>query len=398
VPAGHEIPVAEALVYLSIAPPGPIPQEAYCEPCQNAPGGAVTTDHRGNFTITNVLADTYWLVIQKGQFRIEQQVIINPGNTIQMEAVQTTLPSTHDPSRGLWTPRIALASGIFDDLEDIMGKMAFGDVDSDGTFVGTSAAGYFDVYANGGSIDDVAVGTLPELVGDLSRMLQYHIIFIPCGGSTNSATLQNENVLRNIRDYVAAGGKLYVTDWSGEWSDNVFPEQVQLYDGGFGGTDTPANAYNAATNTWDTSLFGDADGSPSYASDDAEAQDTDLHAWLDGQSGPTADGAEATYTASNFRITGNWNHIENLATVQVGMDEEGLPVFDEPKAYIIGNDGIGAGKKPLTVTFEPAGCGRVLYSTYHTTDNTHSGLVPQERVLLYLVMEIGVCKEGPIVE
>ena len=50
-------------------------------------------------------------------------------------------------------------------------------------------------------------------------------------------------------------------------------------------------------------------------------------------------------------------------------------------------------KKPLTVTYEPTGCGRVLFSTYHTTDSTHVGLVPQERVLLYLIMQIGMCQE-----
>jgi len=50
-------------------------------------------------------------------------------------------------------------------------------------------------------------------------------------------------------------------------------------------------------------------------------------------------------------------------------------------------------KRPMTVTYEPVGCGRVLFSTYHTTDSVHVGLVPQERVLLYLIMEIGVCRD-----
>ena len=53
-------------------------------------------------------------------------------------------------------------------------------------------------------------------------------------------------------------------------------------------------------------------------------------------------------------------------------------------------------RRPFTVTFEPTGCGRVLYSAYHTTDFPHLGLVPQERVLLYLIMEIGVCTMDPI--
>ena len=40
----------------------------------------------------------------------------------------------------------------------------------------------------------------------------------------------------------------------------------------------------------------------------------------------------------------------------------------------------------------------MLYSTYHTAESTHVGLLPQERVLLYLIMEIGVCKTGPVID
>jgi hypothetical protein len=398
VPDGHEIPIFDAVVYLSLQRPAGIPQMAHCEQCSDTPSSASRTGHDGSFSLGNVVPNTYWLVIQKGQFRIEQQIVVGEDQTLMLPAEQTTLPSVHDPDNGRWVPRVALASGSFDDMEDILGKMGLGEVDSSGRFVPSSAAGAFDVYSNGGAIDGVALGTLAELMGDLTTMMSYHIIFIPCSGSLNTAALDNQNVLRNIRDYVNAGGKLYVTDWSGEWSDNVFPAQVELYDGSFGGTDTPAHAYDPLNDTWDTSLFGDADGSPSYTSDDAEAIDADLHTWLNGQRGPTAAGTEAIFNASNMSFVGNWNHIEGLETVQVGEDDKGLPVFDEPYAFIIGSDGLGAGKKPLTVTFEPTGCGRVLYSTYHTTETTHTGLVPQERVLLYLIMEIGVCKSGPIVD
>jgi hypothetical protein len=65
---------------------------------------------------------------------------------------------------------------------------------------------------------------------------------------------------------------------------------------------------------------------------------------------------------------------------------------------VIGDDGFAGPKKALSVTYEPAGCGRVLYSTYHTTDFTHEGLAPQERILAYLIMEIGICKDGPIID
>ena len=76
------------------------------------------------------------------------------------------------------------------------------------------------------------------------------------------------------------------------------------------------------------------------------------------------------------------------------------PVIDTPKAWVTGsNSGPfgGGARHPLTVTFEPAGCGRVLYSTYHTTETAHAGLYPQERILLYLIMEIGVCSDNPVI-
>jgi hypothetical protein len=42
----------------------------------------------------------------------------------------------------------------------------------------------------------------------------------------------------------------------------------------------------------------------------------------------------------------------------------------------------------------------VLYSTFQTSgasaSESHAGLMPQERVLLFLIMEITACTENPI--
>ena len=58
-----------------------------------------------------------------------------------------------------------------------------------------------------------------------------------------------------------------------------------------------------------------------------------------------------------------------------------------------GSDSSPVPRKPLTVSYEPVGCGRVVFQTYHTTDDRHVGLAPQERVPLYLIMEIGTCRD-----
>ena len=51
---------------------------------------------------------------------------------------------------------------------------------------------------------------------------------------------------------------------------------------------------------------------------------------------------------------------------------------------------------PFTVSFQ-YGCGRVLFTTYHTVGSTsggrHPGLYEQELTLFYLIMEIGVCQD-----
>lgn len=387
VPPGHEIPVAGAMVYFGRVKPEPIPQRVECVPCVEAPPSAQITDAKGSFEL-HPAPGTYWLVVQKAQFRIEQQIVITSDQVLGAEF--TTLPSIHDPEHGKWIPHIALAAGDYDAMESILGKMGIGAVGPDGTFIPQSASGAFDVYSNGGAIDNVAKGRLTALVRDLDKMMNYHIIFIPCAGDSNRAALRDPDVLRNIREYVRAGGRLYVTDWSGEWADNVFPEQIQLK----GAVDTPATAYNAALDRWDTTKFRNADGSPPYSSPDAEAVDPDLARWLDGQVG----GYGWPIDASAFLVEGNWDHIAALHDVEVGVDSEGQPIIDAPRPYVTGSDGTAGGKKTLTATFEPTGCGRVLYSTYHTTESTHVGLEPQERVLLYLLLEIGVCKDDPVVE
>ena len=396
VPTGQEIPIFNAVITLTANKLPPIPRETYCEKCIDPQGKHTSSDHAGEFSLANIRPGTYWLTIQKGQFRLEQQVVMSEFQELELMPMQTTLPSAHNPDLGQWIPKIAIAVGDYDAIEDILGKMGLGGVDPQGRFVGARSAGVFDVYDNGGAgFDGLSLGSLSSLVGSLESMLQFHMIFIPCAGTHNTTALLSQQNLKNIRDYVAAGGKLYVTDWSGEWHDNVFPEQVTLSDSG---TDTPAAAYNKDTDTWNTSMFGDADGS-SYTSNNAEVVDDDLRTWLDGQEGPTADSpTPSVFNASLFTAEGNWNAIDALTSVPVGTSAEGFTLYDEPKAYVVGGRFQELPKKPLTVTYEPAGCGRVLYSTYHTTDNTHVGLVPQERILLYLLMEIGVCTTGGVIE
>ncbi len=407
VPAGHEIPIHGAVIVVSVQKLPPIQQTVHCDQCIDPPGTYAFSDHKGHFSLTNVRPGDYWLTIQKGQFRLEQQVSLTENTTLGLTVAQSTLPSVHDPDNGKWLPKIAIASGFWDHIEDILGKMGLGSVDGSGQFQGASAAGVFDIYSNDGRVDNVALEPFASFLADYNKMSQNHIIFVPCSTSTfGSNGLQSApaQVLENLRQYVSDGGKLYVTDWSGEYADNIFPEQLRFASD----HDTPASAWNGST--WDTGQFSDADGFSTTEAEHAYALNDDLYAWLDGQSGPTVVGfgsyGQGTFDAGDFKLEGKYDFIEELVDVQIGIDDEGFPVFDRPKAWVIGDEagtpadceGPNPACSAFTVTYEPVGCGRVLYSTYHTADGNHVGLVPQERVLLYLIMEIGVCKSGPIVD
>lgn len=383
-PAGEEIPVFGAMIYLSSARPDPIPQQVYCEKCVDAPASAQFSEHDGSFQISAV-PGTYWLVIQKGQWRLEQQITVGDA-PIDLPAASTMLPASHDPDNGAWIPKMAIVLGTNDNIEDVLGKIGVGNFNPS-----------TNDFLDGGTEITVFSTSQSATYFSLDEMRKYHIMFFPCNtGMSGVAELNNETYRKNIRTYVNEGGKIYVTDWSGEVMDRPFPPQIQLGDSG---TDSQGT-YDPQTLDGTVTVSGDSDGS-SYTSNDAEAVDPDLNQWLGLQTGPTPNNpTPAQFTPDNFQVVGNWNWIAQLTSVQVGVDNENLPVYDDPKVWLEGSGAFSAppGKLPLSVTFEPTGCGRVLFSTYQTANGQHPGIYPQERVLLYLIGEIGVCSDAPIVE
>lgn len=391
---GQEIPIAGALVYVTTERPAPIPDGVYCETCVDVPQGGILTGADGSFQI-DVNPGRYWVVIQKGQFRLESEYELQLG-TLEMTAQQTTLPSVWDPQTGRYMPRLALAQGTNDNIEDVLAKLGIGTLTSN-TFSGPGGEMGPEVTL----FQHAGAGTSPTsvayLLQNLDEMRKYHIIFFPCQAGISAEVntlLQDQTVLANIRRYVSEGGKLYVTDWSGEIADRAFPQQLELGDTGADSVGT----YDPATFTGTLTTVGDSDGG-SYDAMDGKATDPELNAWLGLQRGPTESGAGVTtYNANAFVVTDLYNWIKKINPVQIGVDAQSLPVYDQPKAWVTGTSPNAAGSlnKPIAVTYQPTGCGKVLYTAFQTAGSAHDGLYPQERVLLYLIMEISTCSSNPI--
>ncbi len=390
---GQEIPISGAVVYVSTTKPDPIPAGVYCEQCVATPNGGVLTGPDGSFTL-DVFPGRYWVVIQKGQFRIESEYDLQAGR-IEMTPEQTTLPSKHDPSMGLYIPKIAIGLGASDRVEDVLGKLGLGTMIGNDWDNGAGENGPEMIELNW-SGDASTPGSVAHLLSNIDELRKYHIVFFPCNASIPpaiEAMLRDQAILANIRRYVNEGGKLYVTDWSGEFIDRAFPPQLELGDAG---ADT-MGTYDPVSFTGTLDVIGDANGDI-YNLDDGKAVDPDLNAWLGLQSGPTPSSATPTmYNPDAFRIVGLYNWVKKINSVQLGVDDMDMPVYDTPKSWVSGSKNVAGGaNRPVAVTFQPTGCGKVLYTPFQTSTSVHAGLWPQERILVYLIMEIQTCSNNPI--
>lgn len=378
-PSG-EIPVGGALVYTAAVPPPGIPQHVYCAECEQLGCDAhyTTTDVDGTFSLPTGSAGANYLVVQKGQFMRVSPLQIGPGKGV-LDDELTTLPDRNEPENGLYIPLIAIGNGAHDRLEDALGKFGLADTlisnFEERTVAGTES---FDLWDNGrspGTDGFVSQGTFANLVSDPARLADYHIIFVPCSGDTYLSALSNPQNVQNIRDWVAAGGRWYVADWSNEWINHVFPEYQTLQG-------EPDNAdlgsYDSLATVLDAGLLAWLEALPAGLKDINP---------LNSSSHPTLNELPQLQTRANFSV------ILDAPPVLVD-DGMGGMVDVGHKVWLEGPGGQGAvGDHPLTVTGQ-YGCGKIQFTSYHTAQFfNYVGLSPQELVLIYTILEIGVCQD-----
>ena len=67
-----------------------------------------------------------------------------------------------------------------------------------------------------------------SLLTDPGRLMDYDIVFLNCG--INERWLQQESaVADSLRQYVAAGGSIYASDWAYSFVEAAFPEQIDFF-------------------------------------------------------------------------------------------------------------------------------------------------------------------------
>jgi hypothetical protein len=361
------IPISGALVYLAAGSVSAIPATTFCDRCvelsSSTPYTYTLAD--GTFNLPAPSTGAYNLVVQKGQFRRVRPYTVQDGDQT-VPAALTTLPGRMDKANGDDIPKMAIVPGAWDRIDVSLAKLGLAKITGSTTLGGPtvdySTAG-FDYYQPTKPLDMNDPRQPSKLLKTPSVLDQYHIVFMPCSGNTgdgawcSSSYATDSNVKSNLQQFVATGGKLYVTDFSYEFVRQLFPEYLE----------------------WEgqTSTIGSGCQHGSYDAP-ANVQDQGLQDWL------------SAMGITNWSVEANWTQISKVNTVDT-TDMDGKPTKVTPKVWV-------NGQGPNTVSFERA-CGRVMYSTYHTEADKGSKteLLAQEKALLYILLEVAVCVKPPTV-
>jgi hypothetical protein len=366
------IPIYGALVYVTATPPPPIPDGVYCDECVHLDSSIAftTTKPDGSFDLgTNSLGKGY-LVAQKGAFRRVRAITVAAGEQDVPKAL-TTMPSHMDKANGDDIPKIAIVVGAWDPIEIVLARMGLDAKMSQGPFGKTQVlskdASAFAIYGIQNLGESSPYPSPITLLTTPSEIEKYHMVFIPCSGGSNSdpgsgpqctgVFNYDAKVKTTIEGFVKKGGRVYASDWSYEYVRQIFPGFVS-----WKGEDQQIGS---------ACMNGGGDQA-------APPVDPDLAAWLAAQG----------QTLSTVKDA--WTSIAGVHAT-IDTDAKGKPVSETPKVWV------HADSDPATTSFKH-GCGRVLYTTYHTqpTAEASAPLEPQALSLLYLILEIGVCVDDTI--
>jgi hypothetical protein len=378
-------PVPNATVYVPAGDPQPYSDGIACDLCGTPAGGLASTVTRfdGGFTIPNAPAGTVKVVAELGRFRrvvtmnvtaCQPNIVPKDPNTfgIRLPGKDADLdPRDH-------VPRIAVATGDFDQIECVLDRMGISQIDL-----------YDDRY--GGTLP-ATTGNFFDLLNDRTRLEKYNLVIVNCTNDGFEAKF-TPTVLQNLEHYVRNGGRLYATDWAYDFINQVpeFAPYLCYVPGGVGGV-SPATSCPGTPQT-----PGEAHSNRSWNAA-AQVHDQTLANWLGVF--PNTIINNQVPVQFNFVVinhTGDATHPTTVWLDGDAMDPTLLPQYDK-------------GVRPMTVTFDYQQCGRVHYSTYNTepaaaptdnatyrypTCNNRTDFNPQERLLEYLIFETAQCV-GPI--
>jgi hypothetical protein len=383
--------------------------ETSCDRCDELDLGAVLasaiSDSFGNFVIEgNIpIGQNFLLVTKAGKFRRAVSLQLEPSAACSDTELPTALPD--NPARlprsttdGLAVnlPRIAVSTGRIDAMECVFEKMGV----ARSEFGNPGSAARVHLYRGGASATTAAGARIDNatpfdasLYTSLANLSSYDMVVADCEGSDwdgENDFSQRDTFGQNVRQYVNRGGRLFASHLSMSWlhqnGGTAFDEGVPLATG-LAGAGIWDSDYLAASN-----LNTNGTGVVSVGRPAASERIQSFAAWMLNEGVIDDDG--------EFPITDPRSLVSTLG----GDSEE----------FVYRSDGNGRVQQFSfdTPYGSPAAqaCGRVSYSGFHVAatgggDGPFANVVfpahcvgslsDQEKVLLYMLFDLGACVGGP---
>jgi len=372
-------PVANATIYVAGTPAAGSAKPIVGTDCETPPVSfvaATCTNGDGSFNLAGLDAGEYEISVLKGAFTRSFTA-----DTTGAESSVTIAPVALSTDVTDGGAKIAVITGVYDSIQNVIAKSGFGDIDTQGYLVLGSES--FDIYQ--GHSDSALEDNYPSFpsifeddpITQVAKIYDYDIVFINCGVFESNDAIgvdpEDPDIRATMRDYVESGGRLYVTDQAYDFVEQTFPEFIDFYDPNGENADADIflpEQYNAAE-----------DGEGQIIVEEAGILDDILREYLSAVSC----GADNDEACTNGNGT---MHVEGFLSSWAVMNgphgsATDVTVHTEGEVSTTNEDNV---IKPLMVSFN-VGEGRVFYSSYHTEDTGFEGFLPQERTLQYLIFE-----------
>jgi hypothetical protein len=315
----------------------------------------VFTEVDGGFLLEGVPnAEPFTLVLQKGYFRRVLELTVPACGELKLTVSQTSLPGKLAQHHALDTvPRIAVVTGAWDKLEKVLTKIGVEEITIyEGKNLGTGPTSMQALLQNG------------------ALLRSYQMLLINCGTHFEDLVTTAGGPRNNLREYVREGGRLFVTDYSYDFVEQAFPEFADFWGSDGTKSGTPEVPNEAEVGTDGLVVNG-------------HVVDPSLAAWL-GLPQIQALADDGSIKLEGFQT--GW------AVISQANPSLATKVWVEGPVKWVG----GSGEQPLAISYDfkdddQQGCGRITFSSYHTWGEA-TALLPQERVLEYLALELGSCR------
>ena len=156
------------------------------------------SDELGQFEFENLAAGTYTIHVVKGSYDLVSEFEYDGVDRLNLGGQCIDVGNL----------KLAVVDGDWDSIEEILDYLGFP----------------YDLY-------DVAAAE--ALVSNSTALAPYDAVFLNCGGSYDAWSPAATN---GLREYAMAGGKVYASDWAYVMIERAFPQMVQFYGEGSGGS------------------------------------------------------------------------------------------------------------------------------------------------------------------